>query len=114
MRTSPLNGELIIGDNEIIAISNERSSLESSMKFKAMGMRKGVSDLLILTTRDNTTHLMWLEMKTKTGKLSDNQKDWLITRSAKNEKAYVAYGLQEAVQIFCKHFNITEKEFYGK
>jgi hypothetical protein len=100
--------------SEIIAISNERSSLESSMKFKAMGMRTGVSDLLILTTKDNITNIMWLEMKTKTGKLSPEQKKWLESRKASNEIAYVAYGLQQAVEIFCKHFNITEQEFYNK
>lgn len=70
---------------------------------KKEGQKAGLSDILIAVPIV-PYHGLWLEVKTKTGKLSDHQRTFL-----KNQKNYgyavcVGYGLQDCESIINDYF----------
>ena len=65
-------------------------------KMKAEGMEKGVPDLFFPIVR-NGFHGLFIELKTKTGRLSPEQKEWLKTLSENGYRAICCYGATEAI-----------------
>ena len=63
---------------------------------KRQGVRAGVPDLCIPLARGQY-HGLYIEMKSKHGRLSANQLDWLVRLSENGYMAEVCYGASEAI-----------------
>lgn len=64
---------------------------------KAEGLRPGVSDLFLPVARHGY-HGMFVEMKTLTGKPSENQKEFIVAVEAQGYFATVCKGADEAIK----------------
>lgn len=65
---------------------------------KAEGMRPGAPDLVIPSARGGYFGV-FLEMKTKTGKLSENQEQFIVEAEKQGYMCFVAYGADEAIEM---------------
>lgn len=102
-----------ISDFSINAVRNEASSSAMSIALdKKMGLRPGFPDLFVLFTIDNIRHVYFLEMKTKSGYLSNSQQVWFGKfKECNNSRAAVAKGFQAARDIMCDWFNLDKQLF---
>ena len=62
---------------------------------KRMGVLPGVSDY-ICTQPSSGWPLLWIELKTETGKVTDTQKEFLAAQRQNGAMAVVAFGWDEA------------------
>lgn len=85
---------------------------EHARNYVNMGVDVGSPDLLITWRKDDICHMLYLELKTKTGKLSQPQIEWNADFDANFEssncKRAVAYGFSEAKEIIRCNFSIQE------
>jgi hypothetical protein len=65
---------------------------------KAEGMRPGAPDLVIPSARGGYFGV-FLEMKTKKGKLSENQEQFIVQAEKQGYMCFVAYGAEEAIEM---------------
>ena len=65
---------------------------------KAEGMRAGVPDIVVAAPRGGY-HGFFLELKTKTGKLSDSQKSMLFALAAEGYACGIARSVDDAVEL---------------
>lgn len=98
----------------LIHIPNEgKRSLREGARQKALGLTRGVSDLLLavpmqfyLTLEDGTgatpiwRHGLWIEMKSGKGKLTKEQEEFLDLMATNGYRTAVARSFEEAVKIF--------------
>jgi hypothetical protein len=84
-----------------IAHSTFTKSIKQKVKNKAMGLKKGVPDMMILL-KDK---LLFIEMKRiKTGKVSPEQIEWLeMLNKIDGVHTFVAYGAEEAIKFVNSH-----------
>lgn len=83
----------------IIHIPNEgKRSISFGRKLKKMGMRSGVYDLFIAMPKHGY-HGMWLELKSKKGKLSAKQIMFGKDMEKQNYLPCVAWSLEDAMNI---------------
>lgn len=84
-------------DRFVIHIPNEgKRSLSYGSKLKKMGMRKGVSDLFIaISCRDY--HGAWIELKSKNGRPTPSQSQFLSDMGSQGYYTNVCYGLDDAI-----------------
>lgn len=75
----------------------KRSKSEAA-RFKAMGVKPGVSDIFLPAPRGKY-HGLYIELKAKDGKVSKEQKDFLTAVKEQGYCAYVAYGGEEAAKV---------------
>ena len=82
----------------IFHVPNERKcSIQRGRMFKAMGVRSGVPDL-VLPVPNKYFHGLYIEMKSETGTMSENQK-WWRDKLTKQGYAYIlAKGSQAAIK----------------
>ncbi len=64
---------------------------------KEQGVKSGVSDLCLPVARGDY-HGLYIEMKTETGRVSENQKWWIKELNHQKYYAVVCYGWKEAVK----------------
>lgn len=77
---------------------------------KDLGMRKGVSDLLI-TMQKHGYGGAWIELKSKDGVLSKEQKEFLADMKAQNYYTAVTWSLDEALDTISWYcFGKTHEE----
>ena len=74
-------------------------SMAAASRAKAMGLRAGVSDLIVMG-QDSKAH--FLEIKTATGRLSESQKKFEALCLKKDWPYAVARSVDEAVEIVKK------------
>ena len=74
---------------------------------KAEGMRPGVADLF-LPSPHGKWHGMFIEMKTKIGKLSENQKEFIAGVEAQGYYTAVCYGADEAIEQLAYYLNLEK------
>lgn len=83
---------------KIIAAQNENSRHMASM-----GMDVGLPDLMLMERHGDVLRILFLELKTKKGKLQKSQKEWKkgydLMYAASNTAYGVAYGIQQAREI---------------
>ena len=86
-------------------IPNERKCSPAQGKLlKLMGVRSGVPDLSLPAPKSGFNGL-YIEMKTDTGRLSDNQKWWIEELKKEGYRCEVCYGWQSAVDILEDYLN---------
>ncbi len=92
-------------DLPFLHIANERQcSVQIGLMLKRMGVVRGVSDIFMPRGNGKKSGL-WIELKTKTGRPSSAQLDFISKMIDENYAAFVAYGANEAILII--------KAFYG-
>ncbi len=92
----------------LFAIPNgTNKSRAAASRHMAEGLRSGVPDLMLPIPRGDY-HGLFIELKrSKGGRLSDTQKDWLAFLSGQGYMAVVCHGFDEAKDVrgkylFCK------------
>lgn len=88
--------------------SGENRNQKTGALLKSKGLRPGQSDYFFKAIKKTIAHYIHIEFKTKSGKLSVNQKLFRDTCSAVNEFYYVCRSVQEAIEILIKHGVIKE------
>ena len=79
-------------------------------KFKRMGVKRGVPDIIIPMPRVGVRspyHGLVIELKRPDGKMSDlseEQKDWLDWFATQGWQTRVAFGFEEAKAIVLEYF----------
>jgi hypothetical protein len=82
--------------DSLYAIPNGgKRDIITAARLKAEGVRPGVPDMCLPVARHGY-HGLYIEMKIKGGRLSDNQKDWISKLTAQGYMVKVCYGWQEA------------------
>ena len=80
----------------IFAIPNGGARhIVTAVKLKAEGVLAGVPDLFLMVPKGEW-HGMFIEMKAKAGKVSDNQKEFMAAANAMNYKTIVCFGFYDA------------------
>jgi hypothetical protein len=80
----------------IFAIPNGGARhIVTAVKLKAEGVLAGVPDLFLMAAKGEW-HGMFIEMKAKSGNVSDKQKEFMEAANAMNYKTVVCYGFDEA------------------
>jgi hypothetical protein len=77
-----------------------------AIKFKRMGTKRGVPDICIPVARCGR-HGLYIEMKSKVGVLSDEQKEWGIFLINEGYGFEVAKGFEHAKEIVEGYFSTT-------
>ena len=92
-------------------VPNERKcSAQEGARLKRMGVKPGVPDLCLPVARGNA-HGLYIEMKTKTGKLSDTQRWWQSELTEQGYISAVCYGWDQAVKTLTDYL---EGGLYGR
>lgn len=94
----------ILKNIKFFAIPNEATVIRSrngklDMKyhayFKSLGVVKGAPDLVLFYN----SKVLFLEMKSKKGKISESQQNFMDVCNSENVPYYVAHGFDEAKEI---------------
>lgn len=81
-------------------------SKPEAVRFKRLGVKPGVSDLMLPVAR-NGYHGLWIEMKRQhDGKLSKPQKEWIDDMRKQGYKAERANGADEAIAILEEYLGL--------
>ena len=82
----------------------------TAVKMKKAGVKAGVPDLFLPVPR-GLSHGLWIEMKrTKGGKVSDEQKDWIEALEHQGYVCIIAHGAEEACDAIWKYLSDAESE----
>lgn len=81
----------------------KRNPIEAK-HLKEQGVKSGVPDLCLPVARKEF-HGLYIEMKTKTGKPSDNQKWWITELNNQRYKAVICHGWEEAKQCLTDYLS---------
>jgi hypothetical protein len=82
--------------------NGEYRHIATAVKLKRSGVLAGVSDLFLMIPK-NGYHGLWLEMKAKTGSLSDKQKEFMGAATLMGYQAVVCFGFEEAKEAITKY-----------
>ena len=78
-------------------VPNERlCSARQGMELKRMGVKKGVPDL-VLPVPSNGYHGLFIELKTQTGTVSQEQMWWIKELQSRGYKSAVCYSFEETI-----------------
>jgi hypothetical protein len=85
-------------------IPNQRqANVAYGVKLKALGVSKGIPDIVIPKARKGH-HGLYIELKrTKGGIVSPEQKDWIRLLTTEGYLATVAYGAEDAIKIITEY-----------
>jgi hypothetical protein len=83
-----------------------RTSMRQAIKMKRTGYVKGVPDLQIFEPRGGY-HGLLLEIKTKKGVASLEQKVWRDLLTARGYKAEICKGTDQCIKVIDEYFNET-------
>jgi hypothetical protein len=83
----------------LLAIPNggSRGTIEA-VNLKRSGVRPGAEDLMLTVPR-NGSHGLFVEMKLKDGRISDEQKTMAAFHFAQGYQSYIAYSNEQAIEI---------------
>lgn len=82
----------------------KRSKSEAS-RFKAMGVKAGVSDIFLPVSRGGY-HGLYIELKAKDGRPTKEQKDFIAAVEQEGYFAVFAYGGEEASKIIERYLSV--------
>jgi len=81
-----------------------RNKLEAA-NLKKQGVRSGVPDLC-LPVPSRGYHGLYIEMKTKDGVTSKEQKDWIMALREQGYAAKVCRGFDDAKEFICRYLQV--------
>lgn len=79
---------------------------KEAVRLKAQGVLSGVADLFLPVPRRDF-HGCWLELKTKEGRVSPEQKEFLAAMTTAGYFAQVARGSEEAIRVLQWYLEIN-------
>lgn len=90
----------------MFAIPNggSRNKIEAA-NLKRQGVKSGVPDIFLPVPKGEY-HGLWVEMKIKGNKTTDNQDKWIEYLNKVGYKAIVCYGFEEARQAITKYLEL--------
>lgn len=88
----------IVRDHLLHIPNGGRRNIREAARLKKMGVRPGVSDYLLPISRGGYIGL-WVELKSKLGRLTPEQRAWIERMIAAGYVARVAYGWMDAKDI---------------
>lgn len=81
----------------------------TAVRLKKEGVVAGVSDVFLPVARSGY-HGLYIEMKAKGGKLSDNQKWWIKATMDQGYKSIVCFGWEEARDVIVEYLEVKINE----
>jgi len=84
-------------------VGGVRVAMQTALRMKRAGYRKGIPDLLIFEPRHGRCGLA-LEIKTAMGKASPHQKEWQQKLNERGWCAKICKGLDECIQAIDEYF----------
>ena len=91
-----------------IFLKDKQTAFRIINKQKSEGMSAGVPDLFICEANKDY-HGLFIEMKTKSGVLSENQKKWIDKLNKNGYLAVCCKGFEEAREVIDNYINKQEK-----
>lgn len=85
-----------------LSFLDRKKAAISMVKLKKTGLKSGVPDLFIPISNENY-HGLFIELKSASGKLSDNQKIWINDLNKNGYKAVVCFSIDDAIIIINKY-----------
>jgi hypothetical protein len=79
-----------------IAPNGMKLNIGQAVKLKRMGYSKGTPDICIFEARKGK-HGLFIELKTRTGKVSPEQKEWHQKLKERNYEVEVCWSFEEAI-----------------
>ena len=76
---------------------------------KRQGVRSGVPDLCLASPR-RVWHGLYIEMKRKGGKVSDNQNEWITNLRQQGYRVEVAYNCEQAIDILVEYLKLNKEQ----
>jgi hypothetical protein len=80
------------------SISGVNLPKPTAVKIKSMGYKRGLPDIMIFEPRGGY-HGLFIEMKRKGGKPTEEQKWFIEELNRRGYKAVICYGFQEAIEV---------------
>ena len=91
--------------NALFAIPNGGvRDMMTAVKLKAEGVRRGVPDLFLATSR-NRAHGLWIEMKKEGGRISDEQHTMMDYLTQQGYLCEVCWSLDDATNAIKKYLS---------
>ena len=92
-------------------VANERkASPQAGARLKKKGVKSGVPDCIVFEPRGNY-HGLFIEIKIKPNRTSDNQKKWLKDLYKRDYKCHVCFNLDEVIQVVSDYMKLPAKKF---
>lgn len=86
--------------------ANQRTcSIQEGRKLKRMGVKRGVSDIFVAIPKNGKSGL-WVELKVGSGKVSKEQKEFLLRKTKNGYACHVAWGWQDAKDILLDYLDL--------
>jgi len=85
-----------------------KRSLAEGKKLKEMGLSPGFPDISILEPRGKY-HGLYIEMKRKGNKATNDQISWIMELRKRNYVAMVCYSADAAIKLIDKYMNLREE-----
>jgi len=82
-----------------------KRNIREAARLKKEGALAGVSDIFLPVPRGNY-HGLYIELKVKGGKISDNQKWWLSETTKQGYLSVVCFGWVEASEVIGQYLNM--------
>lgn len=84
-------------------VANERNcSPQRGAMLKRLGVQAGVPDLCIPVSMGGY-HALYIEMKSKSGRPSMNQRKWIKTLRQYGNYAAICYGADQAIELISQY-----------
>lgn len=83
-------------------------NIGTAVKLKKEGVMAGVPDLFLMIPM-NGYHGLWIEMKVKSGRVSDSQKEFMGAATLMGYPAVICYGFDEAKNAINNYLQDTKK-----
>ena len=85
-----------------VANGGSRNPAEAA-NLKRQGVKKGVPDLFLPVAKGGY-HGLYIELKVKGGKPSEEQLDWIDTLGKQGYYAVICYGFEAAISVIKKYY----------
>ncbi len=84
-------------------------SKKTAVDMQRSGTKPGVPDLFLPVARHGL-HGLWLEMKTRTGRVTEHQERWHTFLSEQDYMVEVCYGWQDAAQLIEWYLDVPQEK----
>ena len=93
--------------------NERRCSVQQGRLLKRMGVKKGVADFF-LAIPSNGFHGLWIELKVGEGRLSKEQKDFILRKNLRGYHALAVWGAETAKMVILMYLTGSVKDERSK